>query len=71
MQRGAGRGPHIRTDHDTYSGSYHRAADRNFHVCADPGAYLDSDLDAGHDLHACTDLSAYSDHSAGRLLARR
>ena len=78
LRRGAGRGCHTRTDQNTYSGSYHRAASPDFHACADPGTYLDSecaaslgDCDARRDRHTCTDLNIYSDCSAGGLLARR
>ena len=80
MHRGAGRGPHARTDRDVYPGSKCAASlgDRDARDCADPGDYLDSecaaslgDCNARRDRHTSTDLNAYSNYSARRLLAGR
>ncbi len=69
MQRGAGRGCHSRVDLGTHPGSYQRAADRDSHASANPGAYLDFYTDSGRDRHPHTDFDTHSDHGAGRLLA--
>jgi len=75
MRPGADRSSPIRTNLDIRPGSrcaaslWDRAANRDLHAYADPGAYPDHG--AGRDFHTWTDPGTYSGYGADGLLARR